>query len=59
MQSADVYKGNFINQEYVENKDIKGHFKYKFHKNDVLYSQVRPKNEHYAFVDFEPINYIA
>ena len=59
IQTSDVSKGKVLNHEKVPNDDYKGHFKYKFEKNDILYTQIRPKNERYAFINFDPINYVA
>ena len=59
IQTSDVSKGKVLNHEKVPNDDYKGHFKYKFEKNDILYTQIRPKNERYAFINFNPINYVA
>lgn len=59
IQTSDVSKGIVLNHEKVPNDDYKGHFKYKFEKNDILYTQIRPKNERYAFINFDPINYVA
>ena len=59
IQTSDVSKGKVLNHEKVPNDNYKGHFKYKFEKNDILYTQIRPKNERYAFINFNPINYVA
>ena len=59
IQTSDVSKGKVLNHAKVPNDDYKGHFKYKFEKNDILYTQIRPKNERYAFINFDPINYVA
>ena len=59
LQTSDISKGKVLNHEKVPNDDYKGHFKYKFEKNDILYTQIRPKNERYAFINFNPVNYVA
>ena len=49
-----------LNHQVVENKNLKGQFKKTFKENDILYSEIRPANKRYAFVDFSDTdNYIA
>lgn len=59
INTSDVFNGKVLNHEFVPNKDIKGQFKKLFQKGDILYSEIRPTNKHYAFVDFESKNYVA
>ena len=59
INTSDVFNGKVLNHEFVPNKDIKGQFKKLFQKGDILYSEIRPANKHYAFVDFESKNYVA
>ena len=59
INTSDVFNGKVLNHEFVPNRDIKGQFKKLFQKGDILYSEIRPANKHYAFVDFESKNYVA
>jgi len=59
VNTSDVYDGVCLNHAYVPNKDLKGQFKKTFKRNDILYSEIRPANRRFAFIDFEPENYIA
>ena len=59
VNTSDVYDGVCLNHTYVPNKDLKGQFKKTFKRNDILYSEIRPANRRFAFVDFAPENYIA
>ena len=60
INTSDVLEGKVLNHQKVENKNLKGQFKKTFKKNDILYSEIRPANKRYAFVDFEETeNYIA
>lgn len=59
VNSSDVTEGFFDHHNYTENKDLKGHFKKRFQKGDILYSQVRPRNRHWAYCDFYADDYIA
>ena len=60
INTSDVEDGTILNHESVPNSKLKGQFKKTFQKNDILYSEIRPANKHYAFVDIETTsNYIA
>ena len=59
VNTSDVLDGICLNHVPVPNKDLKGQFKKTFHKNDILYSEIRPANKRFAFIDFEPTDYIA
>ena len=59
INTSDVLDGKVINHAYVPNENLRGQFKKSFFKNDILYSEIRPKNRHFAFVDFDARNYVA
>ena len=60
INTSDVLEGKVLNHQVVENKNLKGQFKKNFKENDILYSEIRPANKRYAFVDFSDTdNYIA
>jgi len=60
INTSDVLEGKVLNHQSVENRDLRGQFKKTFRKNDILYSEIRPANKRYAFIDFENTgNYIA
>lgn len=59
INTSDVLEGKITNHELVPNKNLAGQFKKKFQKNDILYSEIRPANRRYAYVDFDPKDYIA
>ena len=59
INTSDVLNGKCLNHEYVPNKKLKGQFKKTFRKGDILYSEIRPANKRFCFVDFEPKDYIA
>ena len=59
INTSDVLEGKCLNHTSVPNKDLRGQFKKQFKKNDILYSEIRPANKRYAFIDFEPTDYIA
>lgn len=60
LNSSDITENVFPKVNFVDNVDLKGHFKKRFQKYDILYSQIRPRNHHYGYVllnDSE--NYLA
>ena len=59
INSSDVTEGYFDHHNYSTNKNLKGHFKKRFQKGDILYSQVRPRNRHWAYCNFEANDYLA
>ena len=60
VNTSDVLEGKVLNHIQVPNKNLKGQFKKKFRKNDILFSEIRPANKRFAFIDFEDTsNYIA
>lgn len=49
-----------MNHSLTKNANLKGQFKKKFRTKDILYSEIRPANKRFAFVDIEDTqNYIA
>lgn len=59
INSSDVTEGYFDHHNYSPNKNLKGHFKKRFQKGDILYSQVRPRNRHWAYCNFDANDYLA
>ena len=53
INTSDVLDGNVLNHKAVKNKNLKGQFKKTFRHNDILYSEIRPANKRFAFVDFD------
>ena len=53
INSSDITENNFPEFEFVDNCNLKGHFKKRFRKYDILYSQIRPRNHHFGYVLFE------
>ena len=59
INTSDVLEGKVLNHEYVQNENLKGQFKKSFQKNDILYSEIRPQNKRFAYVDFQSDDYVA
>lgn len=59
VNSSDVTEGKFEALPYSENENLKGQFKKRFQKGDILFSEIRPRNNHYALCYFNADEYIA
>lgn len=60
INTSDVLEGKVLSHKPVQNKKLKGQFKKTFKRNDILYSEIRPANKRFAFIDFDATsNYIA
>ena len=59
ISTSDVLEGRVLNHERVPNSNLKGQFKKTFQRDDILYSEIRPQNRRFAYVDFSPIDYVA
>ena len=52
VNTSDVFNGKILNHNRVPNKNLRGQFKKTFQMDDILYSEIRPANRRFAFVDF-------
>ncbi len=59
INTSDVLEGKCLNHHKEPNENIKGQFKKTFQKGDILYSEIRPSNKRFAYIDFDAIDYIA
>lgn len=60
INTSDVLDGKILNHSLTKNANLKGQFKKKIQAKDILYSEIRPANKRFAFVDIEDThNYIA
>ncbi len=53
LNTADAEKGKIVNYTELPISELKGQAKKTIQKDDILFSEVRPKNKHYAYVDIE------
>lgn len=59
INTGDVLEGSFLHKDLSNPADLPGQAKKRIGKNDILYSEIRPGNKRYAFVDFEPGEYVV
>lgn len=50
INTSDVEKGRFLNPPLLNIDELKGQFKKTIKTNDILFSEIRPANKHYALV---------
>lgn len=59
VNTSDVLAGEVLNHAYTDNYNLRGQFKKRFNTNDILYSEIRPANKRFAYIDFNSEDYIA
>jgi len=52
VNTGDVLEGNFLHQNYSSIETLPGQAKKKISQNDILYSEIRPINRRFAYVNF-------
>lgn len=59
LNTGDVEDGIFLHSDYMAVADMPGQAKKTIMQNDILYSEIRPINRHFAYVDFQADNYVV
>lgn len=59
INTSDILDGIVLNHKIEKNEKLKGQFKKTFQKDDILYSEIRPKNKRFAYIDFNAEDYVA
>lgn len=59
LNTGDIENGFILNHKYMNIKDMPGQAKKSIQENDILYSEIRPINRHFAFVNFAAQEYIV
>ena len=59
LNTGDVEDGMFLHSDYMAVADMPGQAKKTIMQNDILYSEIRPINRHFAYVDFQADNYVV
>lgn len=53
INTSDVLEGAVLNHTPVANENLKGQFKKTFKRDDILYSEIRPANKRFAYINFD------
>ncbi|MDT0690300.1 restriction endonuclease subunit S [Salegentibacter sp. F188] len=59
INTGDVLEGKFLHSDLRSSEKLPGQAKKAIKKGDILFSEIRPKNKRYAYVDFSSENYVV
>jgi len=59
LNTGDIDNGKYLHARYSTVKEMPGQAKKSISKNDILYSEIRPINRHFAYVNFESPDYVV
>jgi|UPI0003B57131 type I restriction enzyme, S subunit len=59
LNTSDVYDGRVLNHEYVSINGLPGQAKKSIKKGDILFSEIRPINRRFAYIDFDAEDYVV
>lgn len=59
INTGDVQEGRFLHSNRVSKDGLPGQAKKAISIGDILYSEIRPKNKRYAFVNFDSSDYVV
>lgn len=59
INTGDIKEGKFIHRNYFNESHLPGQAKKTIKKDDILYSEIRPKNKHFAYIDFNAEEYVV
>ncbi len=53
LNTGDILDGRFLHEDFSKTDGLPGQAKKSIQKDDILYSEIRPKNRRFAYVHFE------
>jgi type I restriction enzyme S subunit len=59
LNTSDIYRGRVLHRDYTAVALWPGQAKKSIQKGDILFSEIRPANGRYAFVDFDADDYVV
>jgi type I restriction enzyme S subunit len=59
LNTGDILAGKFLHKNYSDASSLPGQAKKSIKRDDILYSEIRPKNQRYAYVNFEADDYVV
>jgi type I restriction enzyme S subunit len=59
LNTSDIYLGDVLNHDYKSVNHLPGQAKKSIKKDDILFSEIRPANGRYAYIDFEANDYVV
>ena len=59
LNTSDILEGKFLHSNYSQTSRLPGQAKKSIKQGDILFTEIRPANKRYAFVDFESDDYVV
>ena len=59
LNTGDVLDGKFLHRDFSSPIGLPGQAKKSIQQNDILYSEIRPKNKRFAYVHFDSSEYVV
>lgn len=59
INTGDVLEGNFLHSKRSSHAGLPGQAKKSTRPDDILFSEIRPANKRYAYVDFDSSDYVV
>jgi type I restriction enzyme S subunit len=59
INTGDVLEGDFLHSKRSPHGGLPGQAKKSIRTDDILFSEIRPANKRYAYVDFDSSNYVV
>jgi len=59
VNTGDVLEGDFLHSKRSPHAGLPGQAKKSIQPDDILFSEIRPANKRYAYVDFDARNYVV
>lgn len=59
LNTSDVLEGKVLHNNYSPIDGLPGQAKKSIKKDDILFSEIRPKNKRFAYIDFDADNYVV
>ncbi|WP_334077697.1 restriction endonuclease subunit S [Paenibacillus sanfengchensis] len=59
LNTSDISEGKVLNKVYSDVSSLPGQAKKKIRRDDILYSEIRPQNKRYAYINFDAEDYIV
>ena len=59
LNTGDISNGQVLKKSYMDIKNLPGQAKKRIKINDILFSEIRPINKRYAFIDFDANEFVV
>lgn len=59
LNTSDILEGKVLHNNYSDVKNMPGQAKKSISKGDILFSEIRPKNKRFAYIDFDGEDFVV